>query len=498
MAVNTTFRTVKLAYECALDPKQIVMQCNLDTSAKGGVSQVCFVTASASVTKAQALSKQVKMSGKTGIKLLYLDEQGLLRSFDYISDFAEDLASDRIAADMPIRVTAHVTDTQTAVSGDEIKVQLVVTLQVYAIESRTDELLEHADGALELRAEVETQNFQGYLQEQVELSDEYETGVMVDEILLFDVRAVTTRSELRDDRWSAQGEAVADIIYRSEGEVYAQSMTIPFVRELDAPVNANVCLSCRVADCKLVLLGTEQNNVMRVEAVLQIEGAVFGTETMDLVQDIFCPTCNLDVHTSEQEYRIECCSEQIRERISATAPVSDEDLTKILALQTLSSQLTSVQVGDGEIVCEGVLCVGAICQAQSGTTVCNRIELPFSITGASALANLGDTATAECIALEVSGRIRRDREIEVGANLCIAICLQRQRAIRGIASVQEGDAIQLRDNGIVVYLPREGMTMWDVAKELAMPMDEIRRQNPDVSEPLSGQERLSVYKELSM
>ena len=62
MAINTVFKSVSSDFERTLDGKQIVMQCNFDTTSKGGVSKVCALSSDVQITKAQALSKQIKQS----------------------------------------------------------------------------------------------------------------------------------------------------------------------------------------------------------------------------------------------------------------------------------------------------------------------------------------------------------------------------------------------------------------------------------------------------
>ena len=134
MAINTTFKSISSDYERNLDGKQIVMQCNFDTTSKGGVTSVCALSSDAQITKVQALSKQIKISGRVSLKLVYLDIEGKLNSFDYISDFSEDIADESVIADMPCLVRANIVDSVSSISGTEIKVQTVVELLPTVVE----------------------------------------------------------------------------------------------------------------------------------------------------------------------------------------------------------------------------------------------------------------------------------------------------------------------------------------------------------------------------
>ena len=183
MAINTIFKSVSSDYERNLDGKQIVMQCNFDTTSKGGVSKVCALSSDAQITKVQALSKQIKVSGRVSIKLVYLDGEGKLNSFDYISDFSEDIVDDAVVADMPCLVNASIVDSVSGISGSEIKVQTVVELMPKVVEINTVDLLEESEGALSLKQEQYYQKYIGTVSEEFEVSDEYACGVRVDDVL---------------------------------------------------------------------------------------------------------------------------------------------------------------------------------------------------------------------------------------------------------------------------------------------------------------------------
>lgn len=494
MAVNTTFRTVKFAYECALDPKQIVLQCNLDTSAKGGVSRVCFCAADAKVTATQAMSKMVHVSGNASIKLMYLDAQGEIRSMDYLSDFADDVADDRIAAEMPLRASASVTDIQTAINGNEIRVQFVVTLQIHAIESRTMEVLDGVTGALMMPGTIRSQEFTGYIHETTDVQDTCETGMPIDEILLFDVRGYVSHNEEHDDKRFIQGQVVADVVFRSGEEIHMQSLDVPFLRETAYPAQAQGCIGCEIADSKLIVEGTDQSGILRMEATVCLTGAMFLSEEIPVVADVDCPTCRLDVRTDRACYPVHLATEQIKERLIANTQAGEKDLATVRVLQLLRSELTSVRVSDGEIACEGVLSIGAICNTTDGENVCHTIEVPFALQAPCAGAKDGDSGEAQIAVSDLNGRIRRDREIEVGVSVAISVCIRRTVCVQAIVGVTEGEAIEPSKNGIVAFFPSEGMRLWDVAKALGMPTEEILRQNPTLTEPLRSSDRVVVYK----
>lgn len=499
MAINTTFREVKLDYERALAPKQIVMQCNLDTSAKGGAQKVCFVTGDVVITKAQALSKQIKVSGRAGVKLVYLGADGQIKSFDYISDFAEDISDDLIAADMPVRVSGQIVDTETSLSDDEIKVQIVVQLDGYCIESQTEEFLAQTSGALQQRKKVRGQTFVEYLDQEVELSDEYESGVCVQEIILFDVKAQVTRTQCTGDKIVVEGQASADIVYLAEEVLTPKTITIPFVHEIaghDGDMAA--CIECVVKDSKLVLLGTEKDNTLRVELRLGLQGALFCGEEISLVDDMFCPESELQINRRCLQCSPIVESFDLSERIGGEAGVEENGVRKIMFRTVVGTQVSNAIATENALNVEGLVTVGVVYQDEENQLKCVQIELPYAVAFDREGICDGDTACVRCMASDVGGKVKRDSQIELSVELKFYVCLHREESVCGIVAVEEGQPRAVSNSGIVVYFPKEGETMWEVSKALAMPAEEIMAQNPYAGGEMTGEERLVVYKMLSV
>ena len=219
MAINIITKTVNTDYERMLDGKQIVTQCNFDTQSRGGVSKLCALTGDVQIIKAQALSKQLKISGRLALKLVYLDSDRQLKNFDYISDFAEDLNDDCIVADMPCIVNAHIVDIQSGVSGNEIKVQTVIELTPAVVEISTNEVVADAEGELTLKEPSCYQKYLGTVDEEFSLSEEYATGVKVDDVLLYDAKAIVLGVDNNSDKLEVSGQAEICLVYSAEGSV---------------------------------------------------------------------------------------------------------------------------------------------------------------------------------------------------------------------------------------------------------------------------------------
>ena len=56
---------------------------------------------------------------------------------------------------------------------------------------------------------------------------------------------------------------------------------------------------------------------------------------------------------------------------------------------------------------------------------------------------------------------------------------------------------ELPSSAISIHIAKSGETLWDVAKALGSTPELVMLQNPDITLPLSGGERVIVYRHLT-
>ena len=63
-----------------------------------------------------------------------------------------------------------------------------------------------------------------------------------------------------------------------------------------------------------------------------------------------------------------------------------------------------------------------------------------------------------------------------------------------VTRIEAGDAVPECDASVSVYIPCAGDGLWDVSKKLGKSPEEVRRTNASLEFPLSGSERIVVYR----
>ena len=499
MAINTIFKSVSADYERNLDVKQIVMQCNFDTTSKGGVSKVCALSGDVRITKTQTMSKQIKTSGRVCIKLVYLDGEGKLNNFDYISDFSEDVNNDAVIADMPCLVRASVIDMQSSISGGEIKVQTVVELAPSIVEINTVDVLEDAQDALVLREDQQYQKYVCSVDESVEISDEYSCGAKVDDVLFFDSKAIVSGVDNTDSKLVVTGQAEVCLIYISEGVVSTKNFNIPFAQELAVKdEDLRACISASVKDSRLVIEGAESDNTFKITLNVALQGFVMQSQCVNAVIDLYSPSNMLDMTSERVIFDSQKGVMRFEERISGSVSVenSDESIKSILSCIVTQNTLSNLVAMDNSLLAEGVLNTSVIYETEDGATKCMQVELPYSLQFDADGVDAQTILCGSAIAVDCSYKVKRDREVEITSNIVISVCSMSRIENTLIKSVEEGERITTNSNAISIYIPDRGESIWQVAKTLGMSIESIKEQNPNLDALMAGDERIVIYREI--
>ncbi|MEG1609288.1 MAG: hypothetical protein RR348_05415, partial [Clostridia bacterium] len=405
------------------------------------------------------------------------------QAFDYIADFVEDIACDKIVEDMEAQVVARVLDTESQASGNQIKIQSVIELLPRSLESCTNDFLVAADGALTQKTTQVAQQFVAKINDNMQIEDALETGMTVDEVLLFDCRALLAEAEMSKGDIVASGRCSCEIVYVSGGKIFNQNMCLPFVRTLgEGGAHTRASVDVAVKESKLVIEGTDKENVLRAEVTLQFCGNIFETQEVELVEDIFCPTQNLSVDRKNIAFELVEPIVEVEEKISGSVESDNKDcvIKKVVAQSIVQSSVDNVFVDNGVVVCEGLVVAAIMFEDDEEKLNCMQIELPYSLQSKQENDLISGNLVGQCLVCDLSTKIKRGKEVELDATILISIFHNSPRNLCGIVAVEEGEEIKQKRCGISILIPKSGQTMWDVAKQLAMPIEEIKMQNQGI------------------
>ncbi|MDE7396051.1 MAG: hypothetical protein K2M95_08060, partial [Clostridiales bacterium] len=134
--------------------------------------------------------------------------------------------------------------------------------------------------------------------------------------------------------------------------------------------------------------------------------------------------------------------------------------------------------------------------SEEGQKASAAVELPFSITVSAPLKE-GDEVRAHGCVTGVEVKVRRSGELDVKADVVVEYDSYRVESKYVIESIAIGDEHSLPSGAVSIHIARKGETLWEAAKALGTTPENVLLQNPDLTLPCSGGERVLTYRCLS-
>ncbi len=120
-----------------------------------------------------------------------------------------------------------------------------------------------------------------------------------------------------------------------------------------------------------------------------------------------------------------------------------------------------------------------------------EVNLPFAVTLTGLNKCCEDVTVAVC---GVNIRQRAEGECEAEAVLKISAADCEQSSVRYLSDAVDGEPLKTNDCALSVYIPASGDGLWETAKKLLQSPEQIQSTNPDLNFPLSGKERILIYR----
>lgn len=483
------------------------VECNIDSQAKGGVGKLLSVSSSVKSASVDKSGDSAKVSATLNCKVVFLNKAGEYDSFDYLCDFSAMVNC--ADSNMPLQNFNHlwavcgVMDIDSSVVGDLIKTQSVVDISVFGVFSTECVCMtEMAEQMACKRQNITTQSLLLCPSKVFEMEEAFETGCTVEKILFYDASVIITNAKASEGKCMVSGNVCGNIVYLSEGIVTSKSFNTPFSEDIMVEGlfdSDKLEFGGRLADCKIVLTGLEGDNVILLQLQVALHGLAFRQEKQEIIVDIFSPHYHLDVEMCDCNFNIFEKSYSLFDKIVGSAKINDDMIAaaKIITTTLSHNMVANAYFDDNKFVVEGALACNVVYQDVEGGVQSILIELPYSLQFDEVMDCFNRKITAFAVVDGLFAKLKRDREFEVTANMCISLSTAAETREKCVKEVVVGEKKMANCFGIVVYICKAGDDLWEVAKAIGADMQSIKAQNPELDDGDLAGKKVMYYRKLN-
>ena len=462
----------------------------------GEVETVLSAHASAVLVSAEADNGEVRYTGRAHFSIVYEDADRKVCRAEKGVEFSAKAQSENCCPAYTARVKLETENLSVRREGASVYLSALFGADIVLYGEQSFEYL--TDGDLICKRESLPVLTAHLCSGSAETDDEFETE-FVGDILLHAETVALTDVSCETGVLRAEGEVNLNILaVKGENSLVSFERLVPFKVEIPCEAAAyGHSAEARVSVTSVTLHADsdEEQGKCKIVAELTLfaEGCVYEETEIDAVVDAFSPTNAVKLSTSKTESMSAGNAVRLTERVSGKAALSSSvDFSDVLQAVTLQRAEASVTHTDGVRV-EGLAMATLLVLGTDGSHRGVEISLPFSVPV---------TAEGDCSVsvLACGGQARQKQEGEIDAEFTLKISVHQQKktGITAVCAVEEGEALPVCDSAVSVYIPRAGDGLWELAKSLKKPPEEVAASNPDLEFPIKEGQRVVVYRKKSL
>ena len=442
-----------------------------------------------SLSSCEAGNGRVTYGGRLICTVVYADEDGKLCRVQKGAEFSHYADNSALAPANTVLCSLSCEKTQVKRDGSSYLLASVIGAQicVYATSERT--YLTSAEGAITLTENKKLYSAVTFSGES-EVEDDFDCNA--EDVLIPAATVLVTDCNVRAGMAEIRGEIYLSVLAVRDGKPVCFDRIVPYKVEIsceDALLARKAVCHAEIKEISVDARVDEEKGKCGVNAVigLAFNGRYYDEEDTQLILDAFSTENELNLTYSEEEANpcteIKVFSERVTGLCASKAKL---DYTcALLAAATPKAEFVRTEKGiEGSVS-------ATLLYEQNGEIHSTEINLPFEVE-LHGLNNCTDEISVAVCGVNI--RQRSEGECEAEAVLKICAADSESCSVRYVANITEGEKLKAPTSAISVFVPLAGDDLWSTAKKLSQSPDEIKATNPDLTFPLTGNERILVFR----
>ncbi len=331
------------------------------------------------------------------------------------------------------------------------------------------------------------------------LEDEFDLSSLIGDIISHEEKVLISEIQCGINSVIIDGDVELNgITMPLGGEINLNTFSkkIPFRIEVDCedviPNYKAVCsVSINNSNLKVYVDESKSKSAISIDVNLAISGIIFEDLNLNLASDVYSLKNKLKIEYEDKNIPSQINYKCLDFNLSDKLNVKLQENSRLNTLISVKIESKEFSVSNNTLTASGTICA---CVFSNGENLeATEVLIPFSVN------TLISSNEIRCKDVQIVNACQVVKEDELFLNYTIKLCFveidsKNVKLINGIEVLEE---IKSNDSAISVYIPSCGDTLWDICKVLCVQEQTILDMNKELEFPLSGDERIVVYREIN-
>lgn len=357
--------------------------------------------------------------------------------------------------------------------------------------------IRQCDGLCVKKEEIENSLLCGVEKKSFNIEEEFDTQIIIGEVLshVETVKVLSVLSGIGAVAVSGEIE-LGMVVLPVDGTPTYHKQVIPFrheheIQKVMPDLISISTASLSDANLKIVVDKNKEKSTVFMSADINLITRLYENKNLSYITDAYSLSKELSFEKSTKKACTVCAQRYVDEKFEQSGISKSFENSRLVAPLFAKIEQIDIKNEQGEVEISGVLEVSFLLKSESGYNT-QSSNVPFTIkdkTSCDKVSISSYSVTDLSASLDGGG-------ITVSYKISVLLEERCEKTFTYICNIEEVKDKEINLSAISVCIPSANDTLWELSKALGVPQDEILKLNPNLTFPLTGEERVIVYREL--
>lgn len=452
--------------------------------------------------KVECFSGKATITGKLGVKVLYIDTDNIYNTITDSSAFSQTILDDAITADCFLNTADCAIVSNVLSKEGSLKINCNISISPVAYLNLPLPQNNTFENMIVKKTEISTNTIAGFANTSFDYTTNFETKNQVSKILCHNAQFVPSQISAFDGYAVVEGKIFSHLVYETlkEEEAQINELTDSFAVKTEVKIDG-LDKDC-VLDLSFALdpsketVATEfedANSVITITNCVRVCGAVIKPLALDVVDDAYSTDNELTLTRTSREILQACDCKKIEDIVSGELTLQEEEpaIDQIVCNLGIQPEITNTYVKDGTIFAEGIVSSQVVYLDENKNCVNKFCELPFVINTKLEAENLNCVHACASVA-DCRAKAKRGTIIELEYTLNLTIEIYTKQNCQVIDNINIGKPLNFGVYDYQIYLAKPNETMWELCKRIKIAPEDLAKYNANLPPVMDGSEKVII------
>ena len=495
--------TIKITYAKNLSKINFNSTINVSIDSNVNIKTILDIDSFIYDKKVECGNGKAVLSGKLGVKVLYIDTDNITNTITDSQSFSENITDSSITNDCILNLT-NISIVNNVLSHDgplkincEISLSPIIFLNI-GIANKANSF----DNMVMKKSEINTSTISGKVDTNFEYTANFETRDNISKILSYNSYFSPSSTTATDGGAIVEGKLFSKLIYETNDEENSKikelndifniktEINLPFVEKdciLDISFDINKSLTNINTDFE------EGNSIVTITHTVQATGVSIKNISLDIVDDMYSTDNEIELNRSKRDYNKNVQTEFISDNISGEITLNNDEsaIDEIVSNCNINSEITNGYLKDGRLVLEGIITSHLIYIDENKEYNQKHLELPFVIDTKIELDKI-DCLHSQISITDCKMKVKRGTIIELDYSVEICLHIYQKDSKEIIDNFTLGKPLGFSSYDYQIFLAKPNESLWELCKRIRIAPEEIGKYNKDLPLVMEGGEKVII------